>query len=91
MKLLSKKNVLITGASRGIGKGIVSSFINQGANVAFTYNSSSLLANEIVNKPQYVLYHDNEQGKPMVLTLQGTTYNAPVAFERVLKKRLEML
>ena len=49
MKLLSKKNVLITGASRGIGKGIVSSFINQGANVAFTYNSSSLLANEIVN------------------------------------------
>ena len=34
MKLLSKKNVLITGGSRGIGKGIVSSLINQGANVA---------------------------------------------------------
>ena len=49
MKLLSKKNVLITGGSRGIGKGIVSSFINQGANVAFTYSSSSSLADEIVN------------------------------------------
>ena len=49
MKLLSKKNVLITGGSRGIGKGIVSSLINQGANVAFTYSSSSSLADEIVN------------------------------------------
>ena len=49
MKLLSKKNVLITGGSRGIGKGLVSSFINQGANVAFTYSSSSSLADEIVN------------------------------------------
>ena len=49
MKLLSKKNVLITGGSRGIGKGIVNSLINQGANVAFTYSSSSSLADEIVN------------------------------------------
>ena len=49
MKLLSKKNVLITGGSRGIGKGIVNSLINEGANVAFTYSSSSSLADEIVN------------------------------------------
>ena len=49
MKLLFKKNVLITGGSRGIGKGIVNSLINEGANVAFTYSSSSSLADEIVN------------------------------------------
>ena len=50
MKLLSKKNILITGGSRGIGRGIVSSLIEQGANVAFTYSSSASLANEIVKE-----------------------------------------
>ena len=50
MKLLSKKNILITGGSRGIGRGIVSSIIEQGANVAFTYSSSASLANEIVKE-----------------------------------------
>lgn len=40
MKLLENKNVIITGASRGIGKGIAQVFANHGANVAFTYSSS---------------------------------------------------
>ena len=40
MKLLENKTVLITGASRGIGKGIASVFAEQGANVVFTYSSS---------------------------------------------------
>lgn len=40
MKLLQDKNVIITGASRGIGKGIAEVFANHGANVAFTYSSS---------------------------------------------------
>jgi 3-oxoacyl-[acyl-carrier protein] reductase len=40
MKLLENKNTLITGATRGIGKGIALEFAKQGANIAFTYNSS---------------------------------------------------
>ena len=40
MLLLSNKVALITGATRGIGKGIALTFAKQGANVAFTYVSS---------------------------------------------------
>lgn len=40
MKLLEGKIALITGASRGIGRGIALKFAEQGANVAFTYLSS---------------------------------------------------
>jgi 3-oxoacyl-[acyl-carrier protein] reductase len=40
MKLLEGKNVIITGASRGIGKGIAEIFVSHGANIAFTYHSS---------------------------------------------------
>ncbi len=36
MKILSEKNIIITGGSRGIGKGIVEKFAEQGANIAFT-------------------------------------------------------
>ncbi|MFK5973297.1 MAG: 3-oxoacyl-[acyl-carrier-protein] reductase [Flavobacteriaceae bacterium] len=40
MKLLQGKNVIITGASRGIGMGVAQVFADHGANVAFTYSSS---------------------------------------------------
>lgn len=40
MKLLQDKVVLITGASRGIGKSIAEECVKQGAKVAFTYLSS---------------------------------------------------
>ena len=47
MKLLENKTVLITGASRGIGKGIATVFAEHGANVAFTYSSSLDAANAL--------------------------------------------
>lgn len=40
MGLLSGKTAIITGASKGIGKGIAETFAKEGANVAFTYLSS---------------------------------------------------
>jgi len=40
MQLLQNKVALITGATRGIGKGIALTFAKNGANVAFTYVSS---------------------------------------------------
>ena len=40
MSLLSGKTAIITGASKGIGKGIAETFAKQGANVAFTFLSS---------------------------------------------------
>ena len=40
MKLLEGKTAIITGGSRGIGKGIALVFAQHGANIAFTYSSS---------------------------------------------------
>ncbi len=47
MKLLENKTVLITGATRGIGKGIAQKFAEQGANIVFTYSSSVDAANAL--------------------------------------------
>ena len=47
MKLLEGKTAIVTGASRGIGRGIAQIFAEQGANVAFTYSSSVEAANEL--------------------------------------------
>ena len=47
MKLLTGKTSIITGASRGIGKGVALVFAQHGSNVAFTYSSSVEAANQL--------------------------------------------
>lgn len=43
------KTLLISGGTRGIGKAIVYAFAQEGANVAFTYNSNAQISDEIVH------------------------------------------
>ncbi|OIP01234.1 MAG: hypothetical protein AUJ97_07245 [Bacteroidetes bacterium CG2_30_32_10] len=43
-----KKNVLITGGTRGIGKATVYELANKGNNIAFTYNKSQEIADKLV-------------------------------------------
>jgi len=50
IKLLENKTALITGASRGIGRGIAITFARHGANVAFTYNASAEAAQALENE-----------------------------------------
>lgn len=50
MKILKGKTAIITGATRGIGRGIAKTFAYHGANVLFTFSSSSDLAKEIENE-----------------------------------------
>lgn len=50
MKLLDQKVSLITGATRGIGRGIAISFAKQGSHVAFTYVSSDEKALALVSE-----------------------------------------
>ncbi len=45
MRILTGKTAIITGATRGIGKGIAQKFAQEGANIAFTYSSSVEAAN----------------------------------------------
>lgn len=47
MKLLEGKVALITGATRGIGKGIAEMYAQQGAKIAFTYAGSVEKAKEL--------------------------------------------
>ena len=42
------KNVLVTGGSRGIGKACVELFLNAGANVAFTFQSAKVEADNVI-------------------------------------------
>ena len=48
--LLEGKNVIITGASRGIGRGVATVFAKNGANIAFTYLSSTEKAKSLENE-----------------------------------------
>lgn len=56
MDLLKGKTAIITGGTRGIGKGIVEKFAMNGANVAFTFASSEEAAREI--EKEYSVKYD---------------------------------
>lgn len=47
IKLLENKTAIITGATRGIGKGIAQTFALNGCNVAFTYSNSEEAAQSL--------------------------------------------
>ncbi|KAL4891856.1 putative gluconate 5-dehydrogenase [Aspergillus ambiguus] len=72
-KSLDGKNAIVTGGSRGIGKGIAIELARRGANVLITYNSSRASADEAVE----------EIRKPGVdsfaIEAQGTDPRAPGA------------
>ncbi len=50
MQLLQGKTAIVTGATRGIGKGVALKLAEQGANIAFTYVSSSEKALALENE-----------------------------------------
>ena len=52
MQLLKGKTAIVTGATRGIGKGVALKLAEQGANIAFTYVSSVEKALELENELQ---------------------------------------
>ena len=47
---LTKENILVTGASKGIGKAIATHLIDHGANVALHYNTDKFGAKSILNE-----------------------------------------
>ena len=52
MQLLQGKTAIVTGATRGIGKGVALKLAEQGANIAFTYVSSAEKALALENELQ---------------------------------------
>ena len=50
MGILDTKNILVTGGSRGIGKAIVRTAMEEGANVAFTFLNSESEAQSFVEE-----------------------------------------
>ena len=47
MSDMKGKTLVITGATKGIGKAVAEKFAQNGVNIAFTYNSNEEVANEI--------------------------------------------
>ena len=50
MKLLKNKTAIITGASRGIGRGIAQTLAKHGCSIAFTFNTNIEAARSLVNE-----------------------------------------
>jgi len=70
MSLLNNKTAIVTGGSRGIGRSIVLKLAENGANVIFTYISSSKKANSVVDEAQ------KYDGKIIAIKSDASDYNA---------------
>jgi len=73
MNLLQGKTAFITGGTRGIGKQIVLTFAQQGANVVFTGSQESKAAHEIVKEIE------KQGGKALFLAYNVADYQATEA------------
>lgn len=81
MSKLAGNTTIITGGSRGIGAAIVRKFIEEGANVAFTYRSSAEQANAIVAE------FPNDQDRILAVQSDASNYEqAEALIQQVIEK-----
>lgn len=90
MLQLTGKTALVTGGSRGIGAAIVRHLAREGANVAFTYSSSSEAAQKLVADIE-ALKNTSDQASPVApatLALQVDSLD-PIAVQEAVSKTFE--
>ena len=80
MKLLQDKVVIVTGGSRGIGAAIAVACAEHGADVALTYHSSAIRAQEVADKIESL------GRKALIIQSNAAKYEEA---ERLVKKVLE--
>ncbi|MCC5466512.1 3-oxoacyl-ACP reductase family protein [Pelosinus baikalensis] len=51
---LQGKSVIISGGTRGIGRGIVAALVEKGAKVAFSYSKNTVAADEVVSETKHL-------------------------------------
>lgn len=81
-----KKLVFITGGTRGIGKGIVNSFVAAGYQVAFSYINNEQLANEIVASNSEIIF-----ATYMDQSNEKSIHNAVIAIEKRFDQTIDIL
>ena len=59
---INKKNVLVTGGTGGIGEAVINRFLKNGNNIAFTYYSNDVKANQLVQELQFTFKECKIQG-----------------------------